>query len=400
MKILISFFRFFSFFALLTVVQGSSHHHHHHHHRLSGFRPSKLFVFGDSYADTGNNKKSLASSWKLPYGITFPGKPAGRFSDGRVLTDYVGGSSDTNGFALALFLLVVVEDGGAAVAARDGGLDLAACVKNINGCCGSAMVGCSLGAAGHTSFIGIKSPIPYRWRKYGTKQLRNGMNFAYGGTGVFNTLVLEPNMTTQIDFFQQLIHDGVYNKWDLDSSIAFVSVAGNDYGAFAAKNGTAPTALNLKRIHGMGVRKVAITALQPLGCLPQSTALYSYQQCNDTENTAVNFHNLLLKQAVEKLNNESKDSAFMILDLYSAFLSVFERPGDQPGSSKFENPLKPCCMGVSNAYSCGSMDETGAKKYTVCENPEFTFFWDTVHPSQEGWHAVYSALKASLHQIY
>ena len=50
----------------------------------------KLFVFGDSYADTGNIRKSLSSSWKQPYGLTFPGKPAGRFSDGRVLTDYIG----------------------------------------------------------------------------------------------------------------------------------------------------------------------------------------------------------------------------------------------------------------------------------------------------------------------
>lgn len=51
-----------------------------------------LFVFGDSYADTGNIRKSLSSSWKQPYGLTFPGKPAGRFSDGRVLTDYIGKS--------------------------------------------------------------------------------------------------------------------------------------------------------------------------------------------------------------------------------------------------------------------------------------------------------------------
>lgn len=49
----------------------------------------KLFVFGDSYADTGNSKPD-AGSWKLPYGLTFPGKPSGRFSDGRILTDYIG----------------------------------------------------------------------------------------------------------------------------------------------------------------------------------------------------------------------------------------------------------------------------------------------------------------------
>ena len=53
-------------------------------------RPTKLFVFGDSYADTGNNNRDKASSWKFPYGISFPGKPSGRYSNGRVLTDFLG----------------------------------------------------------------------------------------------------------------------------------------------------------------------------------------------------------------------------------------------------------------------------------------------------------------------
>lgn len=59
--------------------------HHHHKERIT-----KLFVFGDSYADTGNIKSSLVPSRNEPYGVTFPGKPSGRFSDGRVLTDYIG----------------------------------------------------------------------------------------------------------------------------------------------------------------------------------------------------------------------------------------------------------------------------------------------------------------------
>ena len=41
----------------------------------------KLFVFGDSYVDTGNFVHS--ESYKPPSGITFPGNPAGRFCDGR-----------------------------------------------------------------------------------------------------------------------------------------------------------------------------------------------------------------------------------------------------------------------------------------------------------------------------
>jgi hypothetical protein len=50
-------------------------------------------VFGDSYADTGNHDQKdpkVAQPWRVPYGSTWPGKPTGRFSDGFVLTDYIG----------------------------------------------------------------------------------------------------------------------------------------------------------------------------------------------------------------------------------------------------------------------------------------------------------------------
>ncbi|XP_043724623.1 GDSL esterase/lipase At5g03610-like [Telopea speciosissima] len=344
-------------FSLVIGIQGveSSSNHQQQHlqksnngdlHRLT---LSKLFVFGDSYTDTGNIRKSVSSSWKLPYGITFPGKPTGRFSDGRVLTDYVA------------------------------------------------------------SFMGIKSPIPYRRRMMKRKSVRYGVNFAWGGTGVFKTLVSAPNMTTQIRLFQRLIHhDRLYTQDDLASSLALVSLAGNDYGAYNARNGSAQglrgfiasvvkqLALNLKRIHDMGVKKIAVTALEPLGCLPQNTVKFSYQKCNGSLNMAVNFHNLLLQQAVAKLNNETKDSAFHILNLYDAFMSTFKRHGNHSGGSI----LKPCCVGMKQEFSCGSVDETGKKQYRLCQNPHSAFFWDDVHPSQAGWHTVYAALQASLFQLY
>uniref|UniRef100_A0A6N2MHW0 SGNH hydrolase-type esterase domain-containing protein n=1 Tax=Salix viminalis TaxID=40686 RepID=A0A6N2MHW0_SALVM len=172
-QFLLYIFSCFSFLLLLsenTSVYGSSHHHHHRHRHLFDFRPSKLFVFGDSYVDTGNSRKSLATSWKVPYGITFPGKPAGRFSDGRVLTDFLAKS------------------------------------------------------------IGIKSPISYRWRKVaGIEHWKNGMNFAY---------TLLPDNMTQIDFFQDIIHEKFYSGSDLHSSVALVSVAGNDYSNYIATNGS------------------------------------------------------------------------------------------------------------------------------------------------------------------
>ncbi|XP_058088528.1 GDSL esterase/lipase At5g03610-like [Magnolia sinica] len=341
---------FFYIIALLLLagigVKGS--HHHGHHHRPRILQVQKLFVFGDSYVDAGNRNKSEAESWKKPYGITFPGTPTGRFSDGRVLSDFVA------------------------------------------------------------AFIGIQSPIPYRRRNIGPKQY--GMNFAYGGTGVFDTLYPYPNMTTQIDMFQQLIKQGVYTKRDLQCSLALLSVVGNDYTTYQAKNGStaeiqvfitsliSQLALDIKRITDLGIKKIAVTGLQPIGCLPQNTKASSYQQCNDLFNQVANIHNLLLKNAVEELNKNGNKSTVVIFDLYKAFNSTLQSTGKQ-GRWKFENPMKPCCAGVSSAFSCASVDENGTKMYTVCESPESAFFWDDVHPTQMGWDAISSYLKNTLYNF-
>jgi len=51
------------------------------------YAAKKLFVFGDSYVDTGNFVHS--ESYKPPNGMTTPGTPAGRFCDGNIITDYI-----------------------------------------------------------------------------------------------------------------------------------------------------------------------------------------------------------------------------------------------------------------------------------------------------------------------
>ncbi|KAI6697873.1 hypothetical protein NL676_017992 [Syzygium grande] len=322
-----------------SLVESASHHHANDRHAV--FHPTKMFVFGDSYADTGNNPIGLVNSWKVPYGITFPGKPTGRYSDGRVLTDFL---------------------------------------------------------AAH---VGVRSPIPYRWRKVGSKYVKYGMNFAYGGTGVFDTLFSQPNMTLQIDRFQQLITQSVYTGPDLQSSLALVTNSGNDYSTYLAKGGSYEDlpkfitqvvnqlALDIKRIHNLGLKMIAVAGLQPLGCLPRSTVSDSFRTCNVTVNSLATFHNQLLQQAVAKLNNQTQASpAFVVVDLYTSFMSVL----NDKASTKFQEPLKPCCVGTKSSYSCGSVDESGQKQYELCKDPRGMFFWDMVHPTQDGWGAVFSTL--------
>ncbi|KAF3440610.1 hypothetical protein FNV43_RR18894 [Rhamnella rubrinervis] len=248
------------------------------------------------------------------------------------------------------------------------------------------------------------------------------MNFAYGGTGVFNTLVNASNMSTQISNFQQLIDEKWYTNQDLNTSIALVSLAGNDYGAHVVNHGNNPKDLatftelvvrqlveNLKRIKSLGVGKIAVNAMQPLGCLPQLTAYSSVNSCNENWNLLSSSHNQKLLQQMQKLNSQTNKDAVLVLDVYSAFLSAITKQMNRTdGDHKQEqsslalagNPLKPCCVGMRSEYSCGSVDGSGVNKYSVCKNPESSFFWDNIHPSQNGWQAIYLELEASLYKLF
>ncbi|KAJ6358076.1 hypothetical protein OIU78_005829 [Salix suchowensis] len=152
----------------------------------------------------------------------------------------------------------------------------------------------------------------------------------------------------------------------------------------------------LKRIHGFGVRKIAVTTLQPLGCLPISTAFSSYENCSESWNAASRFHNQKLQQEIQRMNKESRENIYETLDLYTAFMSKLSPAGNMKPSSF----LMPCCVGMASDYSCGNIDKNGAKKYVVCEKPDLSIFWDMVHPAQNGWDQVYSSLKSSLHRLY
>eukprot|EP00261_Vitis_vinifera_P038357 XP_019079600.1 PREDICTED: GDSL esterase/lipase At5g03610-like [Vitis vinifera] len=158
----------------------------------------------------------------------------------------------------------------------------------------------------HALWMGIRSPIPYRWRKMGKKVRGHGMNFAYGRTGVFDTLVNAPNLTTQINLFQQVLEEKLCTKRDLKSSIAPVSLVGNGYAAYLAGNSTIE--------------------------LPQVSALTSYPNCSVTGNSIAKFHNQILEKSVQKLNKETKDSVYIKLDIYSAFTAAMKSEEHHPGA--------------------------------------------------------------------
>ncbi|CAL0299764.1 unnamed protein product [Lupinus luteus] len=279
----------------------------------------KLFVFGDSYVDTGNFLHSTA--YKPPSGMTFPGYPDGRFGNGRVMTDYFG---------------------------------------------------------------------------------------------IFKTLVDGPNLTVQIDSFEKLIKQNMYSKSDMESSIVLVNAGANDYTTFILKDKNIfeiakfmkslvnEVTMNLVRIHNLGAEKIVVSLLQPIGCLPTISVASLYIDCIHLLNLVSRGHNKMLLGNVEDLNKEIGKPIFRTLDLYNSFLSAIQTiKKNRKENSTIMNPLEPCCALESVGYDCGKVDEKGEKKYTLCEKPELSFFWDNAHPSQNGWYSIFKQLESSsLGQIF
>ncbi|XP_010505168.1 PREDICTED: GDSL esterase/lipase At2g36325-like [Camelina sativa] len=312
---------------------------------IFGFKPKTLFVFGDSFADTGNTPAMIAASWKFPNGITFPGRPTGRFTDGRVSTDYLA------------------------------------------------------------KYIGLRTPCAYKWGRFGRPRhaVKRGMNFAFGGAGVFDTIFkIVPNASVQIDSLEQLIRRKVYSSADLNSSVAFFSIVGNDYLTYNRRNGSEQgrralirravkqILLDVKRIKDLGVRKVLVALSPPQKCLPK---LATPKGGCDTNDTSTYLHNSLLREGLIKLNDKkinSNDNSFLVFDLYNAFVTIFKNKG-VPGVSTFPEPLKACCP-TERGKSCGDVGIHGEKLFTLCKDPKSFFFWDNVHITDQAWRSVFFLL--------
>ncbi|TKY51679.1 GDSL esterase/lipase [Spatholobus suberectus] len=106
--------------------------------------------------------------------------------------------------------------------------------------------------------------------------------------------------------------------------------------------------INLKRIHSLGINKIAIGLLQPIGCLPVLNVISFLMNCIGFLNSVSKDHNKMLLQAVQELNKEIGKSVFITLDLYNSFLSAIATIQKRCAeNSTLMNPLQPCCEGVN-----------------------------------------------------
>ncbi|KAJ7551731.1 hypothetical protein O6H91_06G026200 [Diphasiastrum complanatum] len=250
--------------------------------------------------------------------------------------------------------------------------------------------------------MGNKSTKPYRLYTRSSrglhKTVKYGLNFAVAGSGVFEAY--NPlNFSVQVDQLKSVLQTIPPKLLSLQHTLVLVSINGNDYGYFLATNGSfkelpvyvarvvSEIIRNIQRLYGLGLRRFVLGNLGTLECLPDETDKVAYKSCVPTYHPMIQYHNRLLAQELNTTFAALKGADFFMLDQYRAFSTVIANPS--PFGIKHR--LQPCCAPKPGTNgSCGQADVNGEPLYDVCSNPETHLFWDEGHPSQAGWNALAS----------
>ncbi|RLM84831.1 hypothetical protein C2845_PM04G06560 [Panicum miliaceum] len=290
--------------------------HRGHRHRRDD---CTMFVFGDSLVDAGNRPPTAEKTWSsrewfYPYGSSdsaHGNRATGRSSDGLVQSDFL---------------------------ARILGQD--------------------------------ESPVAYRLRQPNAVD-PSGVNFAMAGSAVTASQGGAPSLGDQIDQFRRLDSVALIAFSGLqDYSGLNIAATSDDVNRGLGRQVDRRDRRRLERLQDLGVSKVLVNSMPPIGCQPYRTWMSSYAQCDGGANRFSDTHNAALRKKLNEL-----EGSVLVLDLASVFSDLVQS----------ENKYRPCCDGTSKPEGyCGEEDASGRAQYS---NSEDFFYWDYVHPTQAGWKA-------------
>ncbi|XP_038972708.1 GDSL esterase/lipase At1g28570-like [Phoenix dactylifera] len=368
---------------------------------------TSIFSFGDSLADTGNflHYANQGPEARLPYGETYFQHPTGRFSDGRLIIDFI---AQAIGVPLVPPLLITSR-------VRPISLILPSRIKGV-----STSLRVSYGihsVTDHVVVMWVKTQQPYLAGP-GDHGFRRGANFAVGGaTALDNDFFrargldvywTDYSLATQIDWFKKLLPslcssdsecEGIFS-----SSLFFMGeIGGNDYnepfiqGISVDEIRTfVPDVIStitstLKVLIELGAKTLVVPGNFPIGCVPlylmhfQSPTAEDYDPetgCIKWLNEFSEYHNRLLLDELGKLRRLYPHVAIVYADYYEALLSIFRSPHE----FGFEKPFDACCGGGS-VHGCCSIP-CGDEGAAVCSDPSKHISWDGVHLTEAAYKAI------------
>ncbi|KAJ9559944.1 hypothetical protein OSB04_005104 [Centaurea solstitialis] len=290
-----------------------------------------LFVFGDSIFDPGNNNYINTSSdfqanfW--PYGISYFDPPTGRFSDGRIIPDFIAEYA--------------------------------------------------------------KLPLIPAYLDPRQTEFVYGANFASGGAGalVETFAGFAVNLKTQLEYFGDLEKHFRENLGDakaeklVSDAVYLFSCGGNDYWSpvGSIEQHVEMVIGNLtdviKGIHGKGGRKFGMVTIPPSGCWPSIRARRPDNSCSQEIETISSLHNEALSKKFEELEKQLEGFVYSIFDLSTAISNRM----NNPSRYGFKVGDGACCGSgpFGGIYSCGG--KRGSPEFDLCDNASDHLFFDSNH---------------------
>ncbi|XP_059442192.1 GDSL esterase/lipase At4g26790-like [Corylus avellana] len=307
-------------------------------------RVPAIIVFGDSSVDAGNNNQipTILKSNFEPYGRDFiGGQPTGRFSNGRIATDFI------------------------------------------------------------SEAFGIKPTIPaYLDPTYGVKDFATGVCFASAGTGYDNAT---SNVLSVVPLWGELEYYKEYQKdlrgylgeekanEVLSEALYLISIGTNDflenyyllperslqfsieeYQRFLA--GIAGNFIT--ELYNLGARKISLVGLPPMGCLPlaRTTNILIGSECIEEYNNVAKDFNEKLKGLTTNLNKELTGIRLVFSNVYDFLFEMIQNPQ----LFGFEETATACCGTglIEVSYLCEALS------LFTCSDASKYVFWDSIHPTE------------------
>ncbi|XP_016548375.2 GDSL esterase/lipase At5g22810 [Capsicum annuum] len=303
-----------------------------------------LFIFGDSVFDVGNNNyiKTIVKANFPPYGRDFPKHiSTGRFCNGKLASDFTA--------------------------------------ENL----------------GFTSY-----PPPYLSKNAPGKNLMIGANFASGSSGYFDstaTLYDAIPLSKQLEYYKEyqkklVVIAGKINSTSIiNGSIHLISAGSSDFVQNYYINPLiykvyTPNQFSdiliksytkfILELYGLGARKIGVSTVPPIGCLPASITIFGKDNNNCVKkmnNVAMSFNKKLNDTSI-KLQKKLFGLNLVILDIYQPLLDLVTHPAD----NGFFESRKACCGTglLETSILCN------AKSPGTCANASEYVFWDGFHPTE------------------
>lgn len=136
----------------------------------------------------------------------------------------------------------------------------------------------------------------------------------------------------------------------------------------------------LQELYGLGARRIGVTSMPPLGCLPATIRLYgkgrSSKGCLPRLNRDAETFNRKLNATVGALVRRHAGLKVAVFDVYTPLRNLTENPAAQG----FTEARRTCCRtgkAGTRVYLCNPATSAG-----MCRNASSYVYFDGVHPSE------------------